>query len=107
MKPRPLAFVAIVALVAAACGSSSSTQGSKDVKIGVDLPLSGGELPNGDPTLKGVQLAIDQNPVPGYTVTVNKQDDAVNGVHNPNPDVDRRYQRLRRSRSVQLERGPG
>jgi ABC-type branched-chain amino acid transport systems, periplasmic component len=84
MKPRPLAFVAIVALVAAACGSSSSTQGSKDVKIGVDLPLSGGELPNGDPTLKGVQLAIDQNPVPGYTVTVNKQDDAVNGVHNPN-----------------------
>ncbi|HEX7495245.1 MAG TPA: hypothetical protein VF349_01295, partial [Candidatus Limnocylindrales bacterium] len=68
MKPRPLAFLAIVALVASACGSSSGTQGPKAVKIGVDLPLSGGELPNGDPTIKGVELAIDQNPVSGYTV---------------------------------------
>jgi len=84
MKPRPLAIFAIVALVASACSSSSGTAGAKDVKIGVDLPLSGGELPNGDPTIKGVQLAIEQNPVAGYTVTINKQDDAVNGVHNPN-----------------------
>jgi len=65
MKPRPLAFLAIVALVASACGSSSSTQGSKDVKIGVDLPLSGGELPNGDPTLKGVHSRSIRIPCPG------------------------------------------
>ena len=84
MKPKLVAIVALVALVASACSTSSGTQGPKAVKIGVELPLSGGELPNGDPTLKGVQLAIDQNPVPGYTVTINKQDDAVNGVHNPN-----------------------
>ncbi len=84
MKARPFAILAIVALVASACTSSSGTPGPKAVKLGVELPLSGGELPNGDPTLKGVQLAINQNPVPGYTITINKQDDAVNGVHNPN-----------------------
>ncbi len=85
MKRIPFLSVVLIALVAAsACSSSSSTSGTKAVKIGVELPLSGGELPNGDPTLKGVQLAIEQNPVPGYTVDINKQDDAVNGVHNPN-----------------------
>jgi branched-chain amino acid transport system substrate-binding protein len=83
MKPRPLAFVAIVALVASACGSSSSTTGPQVVKIGVELPLSGGEAPNGGPTLNGIQLAINQIQVPGYTVQLNTQDDAVNGVNNP------------------------
>jgi branched-chain amino acid transport system substrate-binding protein len=83
MKPRPLALLAIVALVAAACGSSSSTQGPQVVKIGVELPLSGGEAPNGGPTLNGIQLAINQIQVPGYTVQLNTQDDAVNGVNNP------------------------
>jgi branched-chain amino acid transport system substrate-binding protein len=77
--------VVVVALVAGACSSSTSSGGGgKSVKLGVELPLSGGELPNGGPTLDGVQLAIEQNPVSGYTVTINKQDDAVNGVHNPN-----------------------
>ena len=83
MKPRPLAFVAIVALVASACGSSSSTTGPQVVKIGVELPLSGGEAPNGGPTLNGIQLAINQIQVPGYTVQLNTQDDAVNGINNP------------------------
>ena len=83
MKPRPLAFVAVVALVASACGSSSSTTGPQVVKIGVELPLSGGEAPNGGPTLNGIQLAINQIQAPGYTVQLNTQDDAVNGINNP------------------------
>src|ERR1035437_1571992 len=83
MKHRPLAIGALVALVASGCSSSASTQGATVIKIGVELPLSGGEAPNGGPTLKGIQLAIQQITVPGYTVALNTQDDAVNGVNNP------------------------
>ena len=45
--------------------------------------MTGGEAPNGVPTANGVALAIAKNPVPGFTVTINQQDDAVNGQHNP------------------------
>ena len=101
MKPKPIALLAVVALVAAACSSTASTPtaapssgpasaapgsaaaGTKSVKIGIELPLSGGEAPNGGPTLNGVKLALQQNPVPGYTVDLNIQDDALNGVHDP------------------------
>ncbi len=83
MKPKPIAFVAVVALVASACSSSSGTPAGTVVKIGIELPLSGAELPNGDPTLKGVQLAIEQNPVPGFDVQLNIKDDALNGKHDP------------------------
>jgi branched-chain amino acid transport system substrate-binding protein len=79
MKPRPLAVLAVIALVASGCTSSSGGT----VKIGIELPLSGAELPNGDPTLKGVQLAIEQNAVSGYTVELNIKDDALNGKHDP------------------------
>ena len=91
MKLKPLAMFAVVALVASACTSSTATTapsgggggGGTVVKIGVELPLSGAELPNGDPTLKGVQLAIAQNPVPGFTIQTNVKDDALNGKHDP------------------------
>lgn len=90
MKLKPLAMFAVVTLVASACSSSTTTAapsggggGGTVVKIGVDLPLSGAELPNGDPTLKGVQLAIAQNPVPGFTIQTNVKDDALNGKHDP------------------------
>jgi branched-chain amino acid transport system substrate-binding protein len=84
MKLRLPAAIAVVALVASACSSSSSTPtGGATVTLGVDLPLSGAETPNGQPTLNGVQLAVDENPVAGYTVKVEAKDDALNGVHNP------------------------
>ena len=87
-KVGPIAVVAI--LVATACNAAATTApsgggggGGTVVKIGVDLPLSGGETPNGEPTINGVILALDQIKVPGYDVQINKQDDAVNGVHDP------------------------
>jgi branched-chain amino acid transport system substrate-binding protein len=83
MKPKALGVLVVAALVASACSSSTSTAGPKVVKIGIELPLSGAELPNGDPTLKGVQLAIKENPVPGYDVQLNIKDDALNGKHDP------------------------
>ena len=53
-----------------------------NVKVGIELPMTGGEAPNGVPTANGVALALDQIKVPGFNVTINQQDDAVNGVHN-------------------------
>ena len=44
--------------------------------------MTGGEAPNGVPTANGVALALAQNPVAGATtITINQQDDAVNGKH--------------------------
>ncbi len=49
--------------------------------------MSGAETANGEPTANGVKLAIKQanakNTMPGYTLDISVQDDAVNGVHDP------------------------
>ena len=81
--------VAALAIIAAACSSTPASTGGAGggtiaVKVGIELPMSGGEAPNGVPTANGVQLAVEQNPVPGFTVTINQQDDALNGKHDPN-----------------------
>jgi branched-chain amino acid transport system substrate-binding protein len=68
---------------AGASAAASAAAGAVDVKIGIELPLSGADLPNGEPTLNGVKLALAQIQVPGFNVTLNVQDDAVNGVHDP------------------------
>jgi branched-chain amino acid transport system substrate-binding protein len=103
MKLRNLTALSGIALIAvAACGGSSTptpaptaavtpppaTAASKGtVKIGVDLPLSGGEAPNGGPTLNGVKLAVAEanaaGGVNGYMIDTDVRDDAVNGQHNP------------------------
>lgn len=76
--------VALIVVLAAACNAGP---GAKTIKIGVDLPLSGGEAPNGEPTRNGAQLAIDEanaaGGAGGYTLQLDIRDDAVNGVHNP------------------------
>ncbi len=84
------AVVAVSALAFAACssgGSSPSAAAGKTISIGTELPMSGGETANGVPTQNGVKLAIKQanaaNAIPGYTITLNGQDDAVNGAHDP------------------------
>lgn len=113
MKPRNLGALGVVALfVVSACSGGGATTkpsttassgpsataatsatppastGTKGtVKIGVDLPLSGGEIANGEPTKNGVLLAIDEanaaGTAGGYTLDSNVQDDAQAGVHNP------------------------
>jgi branched-chain amino acid transport system substrate-binding protein len=92
------AALAVVAVVATACSSSSASTApsaagsaaasggaggaSVAIKVGIELPMTGGEAPNGVPTANGVALALEQIKVPGFTVTINQQDDAVNGKHN-------------------------
>ena len=89
MKLARIGVLAVTAvLVIAGCsGSSSSGGGTKTLKIGTELPMSGAETANGEPTANGVKLAIKQanakSTVPGYTLDINVQDDAVNGAHDP------------------------
>lgn len=76
------------ALLFAACSSGpGGSGGGKVIKIGTEFPMSGAETANGEPTANGVKLAIKQanaaNKIPGYTLDINVQDDAVNGAHDP------------------------
>lgn len=67
-------------------GASSGGAGGAtiNVKVGIELPMTGGEAPNGVPTANGVALALEQIKVPGFNITINQQDDALNGKHDPN-----------------------
>jgi branched-chain amino acid transport system substrate-binding protein len=92
MRFTKLAVFGMGAVVAfGACSGAASPGasgggggGGTAIKIGIELPMTGGEAPNGVPTANGVQLAIQDIKVPGFTVTINQQDDAVNGKHNAN-----------------------
>lgn len=97
-KLGALAFGAM--LVAAACNTGGATPtpstggataaptvASKGtLKIGVTLPLSGGAAADGQPTLKGAQLAIDAanaaGGIGGYKFEMVPLDHAVNGKYN-------------------------
>jgi len=68
--------------------AATGTAGAgKVITIGTELPMSGGETANGVPTQNGVKLAIQQanaqNLLPGWTLLINGQDDAVAGAHDP------------------------
>lgn len=92
-KVAALAASAALAIGACQSGTPGSSAGSSGggggggttaIKVGIELPMTGGEAPNGVPTANGVQLAIAENQVPGFTITINQQDDAVNGKHDAN-----------------------
>lgn len=78
------AFAAVAVLAIAGC--STGTPGGKTLKIGVTLPLSGGAAADGQPTLKGVKLAVDQanekGGVAGYKLDLQPLDHSVNGKYN-------------------------
>ncbi len=85
------ALAAASVMVFAACsttGSSSAPGGaSKGVlKVGVTLPLSGGAAADGQPTLKGAKLAVDEinekGGIGGYKLELLPLDHAVNGKYN-------------------------
>jgi ABC-type branched-subunit amino acid transport system substrate-binding protein len=99
MKVTRLAVLAVGAtiLVAACSSGATSAPGSPGastggggekgtLKLGVTLPLSGGAAADGQPTLKGAQLAVDQaneaGGVGGYKIELVPLDHAVNGKYN-------------------------
>ncbi|MEO6351193.1 MAG: branched-chain amino acid ABC transporter substrate-binding protein [Candidatus Limnocylindrales bacterium] len=83
----PATAVPATAVPATVAPPTQGGSGITEVKIGVDLPLSGNEVANGGPTLNGVLLAIkewnDNSMGHAYTVGTNVQDDALNGKHDP------------------------
>ena len=95
------ALAGAVVLVAAACSSAASSGCSAaraaapqrsaaaskgTLKIGIVLPLSGGAAADGQPTLKGAQLAVEQanaaGGIGGYMLEVLPLDHSVNGKYN-------------------------
>lgn len=93
------ALAATAAILFAACSSSGSSPAASagasaaasaaskgTLKVGVTLPLSGGSAADGQPTLKGAQLAVDQanaaGGIGGYTLEILPLDHAVNGKYN-------------------------
>ena len=103
MKLHKVSALAAVSILAfAACSSSGastapSTAGGSaapsvvaptkgDLKLGVSLPLSGQAAADGQPTLKGAQLAVDQanaaGGIGGYSIKLVQLDHAVNGKYN-------------------------
>ncbi len=96
--PRPLLilFASLAftgTLNACSNGHTSSTQSpaGSAVKIGIDLPTSGGDASVGLSTQQGALLAIEQakkGGLPaGMTVSAYPLDDAVQGVHSPQQGV--------------------
>ena len=87
------ALVAGAVMLFAACttGASSAAPSAAvaskgELKLGVTLPLSGNAAADGQPTLKGAQLAVDQintkGGVGGYKIKLVPLDHAVNGKYN-------------------------
>ncbi len=85
MKLAKIGVLAASAVLVFSGCSSTPGGGGKTITIGTELPMSGGETANGEPTANGVKLAIKQanakNAIAGYTLAINVQDDAVNGAH--------------------------
>ena len=73
---------------AAAAGGSAGACGRREGRTQArrHVPLSGGAAADGQPTLKGAQLAVDQvnakGGVGGYTIKLVPLDHAVNGKYN-------------------------
>jgi branched-chain amino acid transport system substrate-binding protein len=90
--PYRATIVALGVLALTACsgnapGGSGAGNSGTVIRIGADLPVSGGDASDGVPTANGVKLAVidanKQHLIEGYTIEASVVDDAVNGVHNP------------------------
>lgn len=82
-----LATAALITAMVSTAFPMATLADDKVIKLGVDLPLSGGDASNGIPTRNGFVLAIEQanaKGVPGgFKFQVYDLDDAVQGAHDP------------------------
>src|ERR1700694_5307304 len=94
MKPRALASLTIVALSLAGCtvGVSTPVHSMGVIKLGVDLPLSGDDAPDGLPTKNAIDLATKQagrvcaptrHPDACFDLQAITYDDVSQGIHDP------------------------
>jgi branched-chain amino acid transport system substrate-binding protein len=88
---RLSAAVVLGALAASATplslGTPASAQGAQVIKIGIDLPVSGGDAAQGIPTQNGALLAISdsnaRHAFGAFKLEAYPLDDAVAGAHDP------------------------
>lgn len=89
--PLAVSIIAGLLLLSAACQSSTptlSSPGKGTLSIGVDLPETGPEGPQGLSTLNGVAFAVQrQGNVRGYRLTIENYDDVSGAEHNPDRGV--------------------
>ncbi len=92
-----LGVVALTCALAACSGgtstsqsssSSSASSGEQVIKIGIDLPVSGADTSDGQPTANGAILAVEDANQHGfaggkYKLEADLLDDAVQGKHDP------------------------
>src|ERR1700737_3626335 len=94
MKPRALASLAMIAIGLAGCtvGVGTPAQSMGVIKLGVDLPLSGDDAPDGLPAKNAIDLAIKQagrgcgpsrHPDACFDLQVISYDDVSQGIHDP------------------------
>ena len=117
MKLSNLGIFGVAAvLVASACSSTpgapagsqaagSQAAGGLAIKVGIELPMTGGEAPNGVPTAQGVALALSKLSVPGFNITIEQEDDALNGKHDA-PTGAANMQKLANDPQVMFVVGP-
>jgi branched-chain amino acid transport system substrate-binding protein len=76
----------LLALASACVGLGAAPVNARYLRIGVDLPLTGGEAPAAIPALNGIRFYVEQHPtVDGFQVQLMPLDDATGGA--PSPDV--------------------
>jgi branched-chain amino acid transport system substrate-binding protein len=81
---RTISAAALCLLLLA--GAIPANAADQEIKVGVDLPVSGADAGSGIPTQNGAVLAIEEagKRLPkGFKFTIVTLDDAVGGVHNP------------------------
>ena len=68
--------------------AATSGSGNKDIKIGIDLPLSGSSLASAGPAADGALLALKEanaaGTVKGYNLVTDILDHSVNGKYDTN-----------------------
>ncbi len=86
--------ISVLMLLLAACGGTGTTgstptaTGNVVIKIGTELPVSGGDASSGKPAENGARMAVDEanaaNFIPGYKLVFDPKDDVgAGGVHDP------------------------
>src|SRR5205814_8133489 len=85
MRSRLRIAAAGAIVLASACASSTPpAPGAPTLRIGVDLPISGGEARAAVPALNGIRFFVQTHPtLDGYNVALVLADDASSGIPKP------------------------
>src|SRR2546423_6134667 len=79
-----IAAVGAVVLASACASSTPTAPAAPTLRIGVDLPISGGEARAAVPALNGIRFFVQTHPtLDGYNVALVPADDASSGIPKP------------------------